>query len=52
MKWKVYGLALVAFFIAPFIAVYALYRQYVMFCLNVAEEVLEDVKDRKRPNQT
>lgn len=51
MKWKVYSLATVAFFIAPFIALYSLYRQYVLFCLNTAEEVLEDVKDRSEPNR-
>ncbi len=42
-----YFLALVAFIITPFIAVYALYRQYVLFCLNIAEGVIEDVKNSK-----
>ena len=42
-----YFLALVAFIITPFIAVYALYRKYVLFCLSIAEGVIADVKDSK-----
>lgn len=41
-----YFLALVVFIITPFVTVYALYRQYVLFCLNIAEGVVEDVKNR------
>ena len=52
MMWKVYGLAAIAFFVAPFVAVYAIFRKYVVFCLSVAEEVLEDVKNRERPDRT
>ena len=42
-----YFLALVVFVITPFVTVYALYRQYVLFCLNIAEGVIADVKDGK-----
>jgi hypothetical protein len=52
MKWKVYGLAVVAGLLAPLMVAFCLARKYSLFCVNVAEEVLEDVKDSERPNRT
>lgn len=47
-----YSLALAAFFITPFIVLYTMYRQYVVFCLNVSEGVLQDVKNRNGSDRT
>ena len=40
MKYKIYFLSWFVALITPFVFVYAAFRQYGIYCINVAEEVL------------